>query len=457
MAADYDVTVWKIQTRYRTNDKGRKVPARYIVRWQINRTRFEKTYKIRAQADSFRSELLAAAKNGEKFDAAKGLPLSMLRASVRMTWFDFARKYVDLKWDDSAPKSRKSTADNLIAITRAVVANRPGEPAPSEVGRALRHAYNKIARGGVIDDDIEAATQWIADASPTVAELAEPATFRALIGALDRRRDGSRAAPDTVRLRRTTLRSSLDYAVELKVLDANPLVEVKIKRTKVTLREVDRQSVVNPMQARTLLRAVNEINGRLTAFFSVMYYAALRPEEAVNLRRRDLVLPDSGWGEIHLRKAAPEVGSEWTDSGAAGEERELKHRGVGVGRTVPCSPDLVAALQEHLARHGTAKDGRLFPAMRSDRPLSSSLYGRVWGLARTATFTTEVLTTPLAKRPYDLRHAAVSTWLNATGDPTRVAEWAGHTVSVLLRVYAKCIDGGEQDARKKVQDLLLGA
>ena len=67
-----------------------------------------------------------------------------------------------------------------------------------------------------------------------------------------------------------------------------------------------------------------------------------------------------------------------------------------------------------------------------------------------------MVASPLAKRPYDLRHAAVSAWLNATGDPTRVAEWAGHTVGVLLRVYAKCLDGGEEDARRRVEDRLRG-
>ena len=47
--------------------------------------------------------------------------------------------------------------------------------------------------------------------------------------------------------------------------------------------------------------------------------------------------------------------------------------------------------------------------------------------------------TPLMGRPYDLRHAAVSTWLNAGVPAAQVDEWAGHSVDVLLRVYAKCI------------------
>ena len=62
----------------------------------------------------------------------------------------------------------------------------------------------------------------------------------------------------------------------------------------------------------------------------------------------------------------------------------------------------------------------------------------------------------LGGRPYDLRHAAVSTWLNAGVEATRVAEWAGHSVAVLLRVYAKCLDGGEQAARAKVQQAMNG-
>ncbi|MPY85728.1 MAG: integrase, partial [Actinophytocola sp.] len=62
--------------------------------------------------------------------------------------------------------------------------------------------------------------------------------------------------------------------------------------------------------------------------------------------------------------------------------------------------------------------------------------------------------TPLARRPYDLRHAAVSTWLNGGVPATLVAEWAGHSVEVLLEVYAKCLDGQDQVAMRQVQQAL---
>lgn len=60
----------------------------------------------------------------------------------------------------------------------------------------------------------------------------------------------------------------------------------------------------------------------------------------------------------------------------------------------------------------------------------------------------------LAKRPYDLRHACLSTWLSAGVAPAQVAEWAGHSVEVLLRVYAKCVEGGDEVALQRIETAL---
>ena len=69
----------------------------------------------------------------------------------------------------------------------------------------------------------------------------------------------------------------------------------------------------------------------------------------------------------------------------------------------------------------------------------------------------EEFASPLARRPYDLRHAAVSTWLNAGVPATQVAEWAGHSVAVLLQIYAKCLAGQEELARTRIDATLRGA
>ena len=48
----------------------------------------------------------------------------------------------------------------------------------------------------------------------------------------------------------------------------------------------------------------------------------------------------------------------------------------------------------------------------------------------------------------------MSTWLNGGVPPTTVAEWAGHSVEVLLRIYAKCLDGSDALIRRRVQAAL---
>ena len=89
--------------------------------------------------------------------------------------------------------------------------------------------------------------------------------------------------------------------------------------------------------------------------------------------------------------------------------------------------------------------------------MASTAIRYVWAEARTLAFTPGQVTSPLAGRPYDLRHAAVSLWLNAGVPATEVAEQAGHSVQVLLRVYAKCLDDGEAIANKRIDAALLAA
>jgi hypothetical protein len=45
----------------------------------------------------------------------------------------------------------------------------------------------------------------------------------------------------------------------------------------------------------------------------------------------------------------------------------------------------------------------------------------------------------------------LSTWLNGGVPATQVAEWAGHSVEALLKVYAKCQD---EAARRRVMAAL---
>lgn len=130
---------------------------------------------------------------------------------------------------------------------------------------------------------------------------------------------------------------------------------------------VDRRVVVNPSQARALLAAVRELSPEVEGFFACLYYAGLRPSEAVNLREKDCLLPQSGWGELVLVGSHQTTGRAWTDSGDAGEERGLKHRSRDDTRHVPAHPELVAGLRRHLDQFLIGLDGRLFVARTGKR------------------------------------------------------------------------------------------
>ncbi|MFD7076088.1 hypothetical protein ACFV9G_17930 [Nocardioides sp. NPDC059952] len=184
-----------------------------------------------------------------------------------------------------------------------------------------------------------------------------------------------------------------------------------------------------------------------------------------NLRSTDLKLPETGWGEAILAGSYTDAGKAWTDDGKLGEERGLKHRVTTATRPVPLVPPLVKLLRDHLERFETGPGGWLFvsrvgkfgrpmPASLS-RPVPLAAVERAFKTAREAAFTEAEQKSPLAQRPYDLRHAAaVSTWLAAGAPPTLVAQWAGHGVDVLLKVYAHAVDGQGPAAMKRIEDAL---
>lgn len=218
--------------------------------------------------------------------------------------------------------------------------------------------------------------------------------------------------------------------------------------------------VANKRQARELLTAVSYVGKnrphrgpRLAAMFACMYFGGLRPAEEVDLRQGDCELPSTGWGRLYVANTASEVGRRFTDTGRRHDQRGLKHRPDKEVRPVPIPPELVKILRAHIAEFGVAPDGRLF-RQPSGAVVAAATYGKVWREARTLAFTPDQVASPLARRPYDLRHAAVSFWLNSGVPATKVALRAGHSVDVLLRVYAKCLDGDDDIANKRIDDAL---
>ena len=427
------------------------------------RQEFSKWFATHALADNYRAGLLRAIRQGEAFDTDTGLPESAAREQRSVTWYDLACRFTDMKWPHLAAKSRISIADALATVTPALVVTTRGMPDPQTLRAALYGwAFNRDRRQAADPSpDHAAAISWIRENSLKVAALDEKDRRSELIrGALDAVAlimDGQPAAATVVARKRSVFYGVLGYAVELDLLPANPVDKVRWK-TPATAGQVDRRVVAGPAQVTRLLDAVTVQRPELTAFFACLYYAYLRPAEAAALTLSSCELPDTGWGRLTLIGSAKRVAAGWTDDGGVLDQRRLKHRARDAVRVVPIPPVLVATLNEHIKRFGTANEGRLFQVTWGQRGtggiVTAKVYGHIWQKARAAALTKPQQASPLAARPYDLRHGGITLALNAGVPAPEVASRAGHSVEVLWRVYAGCIDGHEQLWNGRIEEAL---
>ncbi|MBL3665325.1 tyrosine-type recombinase/integrase [Streptomyces sp. M2CJ-2] len=451
MGKTYDVRIWSVRQR---KDRGQKSAE---LRWKTGATPHSQTFRTKTLAEGRRAELLRAAHAGEPFDESTGVPLSELRQRNDVSWYQHAREYIEMKWQHSPGSTRRTLAEAMATVTPALVRDTKGMADAGTVRTALYSwAFNVSRRGEEPPGEVANVLAWFERKSLPTSAVADRMQVRAALDALTKKLDGTTASASTIRRKRAIFHNALGYAVDAGRLMDNPLPQVQWKAPEQVAEELDPASVPDPRQALALLGAVRTQSPRgrrLVAFFGCMYYAAARPAEVIGLRLQDCDLPRRGWGTLRLRETRPRSGSAWTDSGEAHDRRGLKHRPRKAVRPVPIPPDLVSLLRWHVTAYGVASDGRLFRTQRGGL-IQDTGYGEVWAEARARALTPAQCASQLAKRPYDLRHAAVSTWLSSGVEPQEVAARAGHSVAVLFRVYAKCLDGGAATANARIERAL---
>src|SRR5438477_9460250 len=112
----YDVRVYRTEVY-----KGAKVTT-YKVRWKTAHRLWKEGFRNAAQADSFRSSLLTAARKGEAFSVSTGCPVSWSRDKSAISWYALTLDYTAAKWPYAAPNHRKSIAEALTDATEAMLA-----------------------------------------------------------------------------------------------------------------------------------------------------------------------------------------------------------------------------------------------------------------------------------------------------------------------------------------------
>ncbi len=458
----YEVKVWGIRKR-----ADRATP--YQLRWRVGIQPFSKSYKLKAQADGRRTELLTALRNREQFDTDTGLPASEVQALNSPTWYEHTLAYTEMKWRNASAKHRASIADALATVTPRLVKDNRGAPDAKVLRAALyswafrfvRCADGSWARR--LDAErppagIAVALEWITRKSVDISALNTPATVRTALDALALKMDGTPAADNTVKRKVPVFSNCLRYAVERELLPTMPLGKVDWTPPE-TDDEIDFRFVPGPALAKKLIAACGEQGARghhLKAFFGCLYYAATRPGEAANLRGADFTLPEQGWGQVLLSASTPRVGSGWTDSGESYDSRGLKKRSRKATRSVPIPPVLVRMVRDHIEEFGVAEDGRLFRASEGGHLLSKE-YGDIWRAARLSVLSESEAATSLAKVPYSARSAGVSFWLDSGVSPAEIARRAGHSIAVLYRFYAKAIHRNQDRTNQLIEQALEDA
>jgi integrase len=220
---------------------------------------------------------------------------------------------------------------------------------------------------------------------------------------------GSGRAPATVQKAGQILGKIMRAAVDAELISRNPVERVAFPRVeRVEMRH---------LTARELTKLANTIDDRYRAWVLVAGYGGLRAAELFGLRRHrvDLVR-----GTVDVAEICVEV---------SGHHHFGPPKTRAGRRVVPLPGFVVAELAEHLERVDVAPKGLVFPAPKGG-PVRLSLFRRrTWQPAVEAAGLS-----PL--RIHDLRHTAISLWIEVGASPKGIAVRAGHTsTSVVLDRY----------------------
>ena len=161
----FDVSVYAIRRR-----AARRRP--FEVRWQAAGRARSKSFITRALADSYRAELIRAARQGLEFDPATGEPVLWAGPEpVTVTWYQHAAACAVMKWPGLAAHSRASLAGALATVTPALTRTAAGRLPAAALRTALyQHAFNPARPAA--DAATARVLDWVQQASLPVARLA---------------------------------------------------------------------------------------------------------------------------------------------------------------------------------------------------------------------------------------------------------------------------------------------
>jgi integrase len=424
-----DVRIFGIQDR--SSRPSARKPK--IARWKVDGKGHSRSFRTKAEADRFRSRLLIAQQDGERFDRATGLPASWLPQGADALMHVWARRWVAEQWPEWQPRTRRGDVYSLARFLPLVVGPSAGEPPE----RMRAYLCETLPPGVDVDPD-DPCERWLFRWGLSLGDLTREllADVSRLMGTGD---EGQALANATVRRYRRVAHSCIRRAVELGQIPADPWPPPprgrsrrKVNRSK---SAVDVRHLPSPASVVAIidsLRSHQPGSRTYQAMTAVVFYAGLRPSEVVMLRPRALRLPAEGWGSI----AVTEADIDWDEPGDPKTG----------SRVVPIPPRLVAMLRAWMNDHGLAGDDLMFRTRAGGRP-SESNWSRALKRACANAGQPRI-------RVYDFRHAAATMMLKARVPLAEVARRLGHSVETLVSTYVGAMEGDDAEANALLDNTL---
>lgn len=461
------IRVWGIYQRQRsasalnarTGKRERRKVVCYDVRYRIDDRQFRYSLDQKGWAEDFAHQLQADFARGLLFDPHARCfvePQAPEEAAASPPLFLHAREFVLRQWHRWAPGTRPD-AQREIALACLYLLR---EDAPT-LDRAQRLAADDYLRRRCLvvpqptdlTPDDRSWQGWFEGWSLPLADITDEHLRRFLDTVRSTALDGSprQLGKSSINRTRMYVRRLFAHAYRRRLIEWDPweAIEAEPVRDHGT---ADPDLVMDPQQVIEIAAACGAKKPRYQAFVLVQGLCGLRPGEAIDLRRRDVHLDVDE--PVLVFRASHSAVAERFFTGDETRQRPLKGRGPRATRTVPIPRMLVPILRRHLDEHvDTRPDALVFTNSGGGR-ISLSNFGRdIWGPVREELFEEG---DPLRRvRRHDLRHSAITGWLNA-GVPLKTAQsWSGHkTPSVLLNTYLGVIRGDEALARTRWDDAL---
>ncbi len=439
--------VWGVYRRQRgaasraadSTNRLRPVVVKYDVRFQVDGHEYRYGFDKKAWADEFASSLQEEFVKGWEFDpvARRFVAPQALEPEEVLTWLAFAADYFARKWLAWSPASRRHAQADFARASVHLVADEAPELNPAqrvEADRCLRTSTFIVPRPEKLSDAERRWDEWFASWSLPLRDITDAHLHRLMETIRITTLGGRRRLLGAASLKRTraVLRGAFKSAYKRRLIEWDPWTALEWKLPP-DLDRIDSELVMDPAQVFELADACGVIDRRYHCFVLIQGLCGLRPGEARDLRRRDLDVRSTP-GTVTVGGSYSDVGHQFFDPGES-RRRPLKGRGPRATRSIAIPTRLVPLLHAHLEEFvGERADALVFTTAAGSRINLSRFNVNVWSPAREKLFAEDSALRHV--RRHDLRHSAITTWLNCGVTLKTAQRWSGHkTASVLLDTY----------------------